>query len=133
MHPARTDYRLAHTLDHYKLCHALMDATETPKQALAFPTVYALRDGIILGFLSSYTKGGAVCAGPLVLDPTQKAPGLTAIRLLDAYELILKAAGVSTFLFHIAKANPQWKALVDKFDLHPYHETEDAWWYRKEL
>ncbi len=133
MHPQTTEYRLATTPHQYKALHALRKASESPEVAFGFPTVYAARDGVLLGFLGTLKTKDAVVAGPLVIDPTTKAPGLLAMRLVEAYEQVLTQAGITSYLFGIDTKNTSWKALVEKRGFAPYAGDENSTWYIKEI
>lgn len=133
MHPQTTEYRLASTPYQYKALHALRKASESPEVAFGFPTVYAVRDGVLMGFLGTLKAKDAIVAGPLVIDPTAKAQGLLAMRLVEAYEEILTQAGVTSYIFGIDKANASWRALVEKRGFTPYADDDTDTWYIKEI
>ena len=135
MHPTTTTYHLATSPRDYRFCQALYKAAEPdgPPVRLGFPTVYAQREGAIIGFLSTNTKHKAVIAGPLTIDPTLKQPIFIAIRLVEAYEEVLKAAGVTAYLFHVDKQKASWLNAIQRSDMQPYGGTDDALWFKREV
>ena len=135
MHPTKTTYHLATSPRDYRFCQALYKAAEPdwPPVKLGFPTVMALRDGAIIGFMATNTETGQVVAGPLITDPTIKQRAFVALRLCEAYEQVLKQAGVTMYRIGVIKDNPQWAKVVHKIGFEPYLETDDSYWYERQI
>ncbi len=133
MHPLRTTYHLARTPADYRICHALREATDTPRTTLGFPTVYAIRDQAIVGFLATNTSTGQIVAGPLVIDPTLKNPIFVALRLAEAYEQVLTDAGVTSYRLGVTKDRAGWLASVERAGFRRYAETETDIWLERTL
>lgn len=133
MHPASTTYHLCTKPSDYKLCHALREAAESPKVTFGFPTVYALRGNAIVAFLGTLKTKGQVICGPLVTDPTLKKPIFVALRLAEAYEQVLRQAGVTSYRLGVAKDRPEWSAAVHRAGFQPYATTETDTWYERTL
>lgn len=113
MHPINTLYRIAEDYD-YDACYDLAKVNGRPPQLLCFPTVVAERDDEIVGFLSSNRCSWCIMAGPLeMINPS----GITAMRLLEAYENCLHAMGVTRYCFTVANANldGKWLKIVQTF------------------
>jgi hypothetical protein len=135
MRPTKTTYHLVTDKPTYKLCHALYRAAD-PEGApirLGFPTVYARRDDAIIGFLGTIPNCGMVAAGPLVVDPTLKAPAITAMRLCEAYEQILREAGVTSYRLAVDRARPEWAQALTRAGFTPYDETPELLCYERKV
>lgn len=133
MHPDKTIYKVIKAPTDYKRCHRLMENNaEFRGCTLAFPTVVAIRDKKIIGFLSTRPSKDAVIAGPLVVSNELKNKAIVAMRLVEAYEITLKRAGVSIFLFSIPKKS-NWARQVKTFYAQPFSEKDNKLWFRKEL
>jgi hypothetical protein len=132
MQPRDTRYRLAHGRKDLQACHRLARAYGLDLQAFPWPTVVADRHGALVGCLATQPSRRAVIAGPLVVAGTR--PLLTAVRLVDAYEGVLRLAGVTAYVFYIAHEDKAWRALVQRVmpSLHPYATTAtEAWFIRR--
>lgn len=60
-------------------------------------------------------------------------PGIVAMRLAEAYENVLRAAGITVYLFHVERANQRWSAILAKLRLTRYAEDETGTFYRRSL
>lgn len=108
MHPDSTIYRLARDEDDYFL--DLMQWGDVPRR---FPTVVAERDGVIVGYLATDARPEFICAGPLYVDlPSGRSGAVIALRLLEAYEAVLRVAGVESYYFSIEK--PSWRRVAER-------------------
>jgi hypothetical protein len=127
--------RLASEVEDYKKCDRVHKA---PKgHPYDFPTILAERSshGILEGFLSTDMTQNRIICGPLWLDqslPLIRRSRIT-IRLLDAYEMILKNAGVTQYLFN-APPEGHWLDTIERaIGLKPYEFNDGAFWYKKEI
>jgi hypothetical protein len=98
MGPRKTEYRLAVDPTDYARCHALMKRNRYASDRLGWPTVLAIRDGKVLGFISTHRRRDTVMAGPLVVDGNTASPFLV-LRLIEGYEKVLSATGVRYYWF----------------------------------
>jgi hypothetical protein len=105
---------------------------------LGWPTVMAIRDGDLLGFLATQKRDDAVVAGPLVIDE-DTAP-LIIMRLVEAYDKIMELAGIQVYLFYLEADRPRWVQIVDKIakdagDALKLLQVDDAGnrWYERRL
>jgi hypothetical protein len=130
MHPRETIYRLAHGQRDFRACHALV-----PAQALTlgWPTIVADRRGEILGFLATRPSKKAVEAGPLVIAPAALRPAIIMMRLIEAYEVVLKQAGVQFWFFKVDFTNPIWDQMVKKCGHEAYHQDGSGTIYRRAI
>lgn len=114
MKPLKTLYRLASTAADYRACHALMRANANFNQQLHFPTVVADRDGKIWGFLSTNECDWCLMAGPL---ETQTPNPIMVMRLVEAYENVIRLMGVTRYCFAIRKDQKRWIEQTSSFDM----------------
>lgn len=130
MRPVETRYTLMKPHDK-KRCEELARqyGIETVPR-LDWPTVVAKRKGKLLGFLSTRPVKDAIVAGPIVVGTEVKGP--IVMRLVEAYENVLRMAGVTSYLFYLSDL--KWKRQAeDVFGLKPYHEEGGRFWYRRDL
>jgi hypothetical protein len=134
MIPSGTTYRLAEGPD-FAVCHKLFKSQGHERDArYAFPTVVADRDGDIVGFYSTNDAQEYITAGPLEVDKSLDNPLIVAIRLVDAYDNVMRSVGINSYLFSVDKDNEQWKDIMERATgLESYAEDETRYWYRKEL
>jgi hypothetical protein len=131
MQPRDTIYRLAGHPRDYQWCHQLFNDQGLDDQALSWPTIMALKDDELVGCLSTTPSKTAVIAGPMTVKKAH--PLITIIRLIEAYDVIMRAAGVTSYDFGIdGEAHPSWLKIVHKHEMHPYaYVGEVAWFTRK--
>lgn len=102
MHPDSTLYRLSTPADEpslYAMPHGLV--------ARRFPTIVAERDGEVIGYLGTHDDDAAIVAGPMdIALESDRAKGIVALRLIQAYETVLIHAGVDHYFY--AVADPKW-------------------------
>src|SRR5262245_41754596 len=110
MHPARTSYRLAHSSKDYRACHQLLKGLQIAAGTLSWPTVMAIREGEVIGCLSTQTDKGAIIAGPLAVSTTP--PSLVALRLVEAYEHVLQRLGLQGYYFGVVAGTQRWVNLL---------------------
>lgn len=127
MKPIKTTYRLAAVPSDYRAVRALSGTTER----MTWPTVVAERDGRIIGCFGTYFSDDAIVAGAM------HAPhAIVGLRLIEAYERVLRLAGVRSYLFSIAVDAPaSWRhTLKNSTDLvEPLGEHNGEQWYRRKL
>jgi len=87
-----TTYRLATQPDDYDTCRLFVPGK------FGFPTILAERDGELLGFLGTHPRDDAVVVGPIFVREDKRGTGFIALRLIESYEKVLHAAGVSEYL-----------------------------------
>lgn len=132
MTPRDTTYRLATTEKDKAACRALMKEYQDPVP-LGFPTVMALRDGELIGFLSTHVSRSMLVAGPLVIRGWGQRRAITMIRLIEAYDAVMQRAGIKAYHFHVERDNEGWRAQVERAGFEPWHEDDEGVWYRREL
>jgi hypothetical protein len=130
MRPLETSYKLMAPHDKKRCLGLARNHGMETVARLEFPTVVAKRKGRILGFLSTRPTKDAIVAGPLVVGPEVKGP--IAMRLVEAYENVLRMGGAQFYLFYVD--DPHWKRQVERaFEIEPYHVQGDRAWYKREI
>lgn len=131
MYPSKTVYRLADNPADYRACHDILRAHNRPLDwKLHWPTVVAIRDNKVIGFLSTCKSTWAVMAGPL----ESPSPFVT-LRLVEAYEVVLNTIGVSRYCFFIEKdiAHTHWVKQVRTLGLNPISQTPTRFYFERIL
>ena len=108
MHPSNTMYRLATAADEPELL-------TWPEGLLPrrFPTVIAERDGEIIGYLGTHDRDDCILAGPMeVRLENERAKGLVALRLIEAYETVLLHAGIEFYFYGVH--NGPWRDATER-------------------
>jgi hypothetical protein len=132
MYARETLYRLGMPDDAPYLTALAQEVGELPPP-YDFPVVVAERYGQRLGFVATQLTQEVVAVGPLVVSPLLRMRGLIAVRLLEAYEAILKESGITAYVFTTADHN-ELHALVSRFGAVPWQQDEDgAQWYLRRL
>lgn len=130
MHPTTTIYRLADNPRDYAACHEIMRTNGSKDWDLHWPTVVAVRDKQIIGFLSSNKVDWCVMAGPLEL--ARPSP-FVVLRLIEAYENVMRFMGVTQYCFFIAKSNQHWMRQAEAIGLTRIRENEFNVFYERIL
>ena len=132
MKPRDTVYRLAHSPKDYAACRALL-REQGEDVRLSFPTVMAEREGAVVGFCATQPRKDAVVAGPLVVAKDLPRPGITIIRLGEAYENVMRAAGVKVYWFHVEPHMTEWADILKRVGFEPYAEDAAGVRFRRVL
>lgn len=130
MHPTTTVYRLADNPQDYAACHKIMRANGSVDWDLHWPTVVAVRDKEIIGFLSSNKVSWCQMAGPLEL---KKPSPFVVLRLIESYEYVMRYMGVTQYCFFIAKSNKHWMTQAEALGLRRIRENEENVFFERIL
>jgi len=125
--PRDTVYRLASSPKDFSAARKLSGAEST----LSFPTVVAERDSQIIGCIGTHRQNDAVVAG-FFRAPTF----ITAMRLVEACENVLRLAGVREYLFALDDSAPRaWLDSVERSPelVWPVGEVDGVKWYRRKV
>lgn len=126
-------YRIAGNPADYRACHALLRDLGRNEMRMSFPTVMALEDKQLVGFLATFPSDDAVMTGPIAVREGHNR-GWIAIKLFDAYETMLRFIGVKKYLIQISKSNMSLVRSVDRlFEQEPVAESEDEVWFMRDL
>jgi hypothetical protein len=131
---AMTQYRLANNPGDYSAAHKLLrDEGLEGRIKLGWPTVTAWRDGTLIGVLSTNSKNGAIVAGPLGVRKGIDAR--VAINLIELYDVIMRAAGVTHYTFLTEGDETLVERGVRRYypNMKPYSTKDNRRFYVKEL
>jgi hypothetical protein len=128
MHPSSTNYRLATEKDRFTI-YEHFDLTSI----LGWPVVIAEREDKIIGFFGTQDRKDVIVAGPMGISI--KIKGFVAMRLVEAYDNLMRSFGVKEYLFSIdSKNNAKWlKQVHDTGFCTKMDDVEDESWYKREL
>lgn len=137
MKPTDT-YRLAITANDFKLCHALLRDNPMPGdngRELSSPTIMAIRDGKVVGVLSTanLTKLKAIVVNTLRVDKSISNPTFVILHLIEAYEVILIKAGVRWYWAYVTKSNEKLVHLIQRVLGEPRQEDDGNLWFKREI
>lgn len=94
-----------------------------------WPTIIAKKGDRIEGFLSTQENKNIVIAGPFEAESPQ-----IALRLISAYEAILRGIGLSTYWFHVERNNEKWLDMVRRSQTAVLIEEDDnGYWFQRDL
>ena len=133
MKPVSTIYRLTTPRDVH-VCKEIWAANAKlfgEPRNLSWPTVVAERNGKILGFMSTNAAKKFLLAGPLIIGKDCHA--ITVIRLVEAYEVVLKMAKVTSYWFHVEQKNKNWIKLIHKLGVKEKEKSETGLWFERKL
>jgi hypothetical protein len=128
MHPSSTNYKLATERDKF----AIYDTFDLDR-ILGWPVVIAEREDKIIGFMGTQDRKDMIVAGPLEIS--LKIKGFVAMRLIEAYDKLMRSFGVKEYLFSIdSKDNAKWlKQVHDTGFCTKMDDVEGESWYKREL
>lgn len=122
-------YRLAKPGEYPKL-HAFAKEHSGHSIAMTFPTVVCEDDGEVRGLISTVPHKKAIIVGKFV-----STSPFIALRLIEAYENLLRHAGVTLYLFPVATddGGKMSNTLSRTFGIQPYASDEENDWYKREI
>jgi|10_taG_2_1085330.scaffolds.fasta_scaffold10639_4 hypothetical protein len=117
-------YRIAENSEDYDLCRDEMEA-----EILAFPTIIAEENNMVIGFISSFGKKSNYSIGAVKANSA-----FVLLRMFHLYETILKNIGVPYYLIHIDRNNKTAIKMLNSFGItNKYDKTDKYLWYIKEI
>ena len=126
-----TQYHLATTSHDYRRCNKFLREAEVEYKRLSFPTVMAERNGGIVGIVSTQPRKDMIAAGPIYVDVDGNT-SFVLIRLIEAYENILRAAGVKDYYFSITgQILSIMTRLMGSLEADKLEEVDGYTWFRK--
>ena len=133
MQPRDTTFKLVRPGGAFNKLYALAKRVGQPLATgtLNWPTVAAERDGKVIGFLSTMPFEGAIVAGPLVLEKTPNM--LLTIRLGEAYEVVLRAAGITAYHHCVPVERRDYIEMLERLGYKNVAEVEAQAVMRKDL
>lgn len=133
MKPKETLYRLSKPGDSktLKKIWAEHEAMFGKPKKLGWPTVVAERAGILLGFLSTDTSKKMLVAGPLILNGGSST--FTVLRLVEAYENVLRYTGTTNYYFHVDKTNERGLKMTRQLGMNEIDTSPTGFWFKRDL
>ena len=128
-----TDYRLATTSADYKRIRNFLKDQEIEFSRLSFPSIFAERNGVVVGTLSTTYDANLIIAGPLAADVGRGNPAFVLVRLIQAYERVLERTGVSEYLFWVWEHQGPWISTLKDAGLTPWERKDGRLWFKKEV
>lgn len=117
---SRIIYRVARNPGDYKQCHDLMTQERMEAVRVSFPTIMALEDLKLVGFIGTRVIKKMVVAGPMVLDSSRKRI-FTALRLVEAYDTAMNSLKMKSVIFYVDTDSVIYKMIERwKPDMTPY-------------
>ena len=129
----RATYLIARGEKDYSAIQRLLKGTEFERLELTYPTLMAYRRGKLVGVLWTRPSESVIIAGPLYVNVKPPVSSFVALRLMEAYEAVLRGHGVAVYLFNIRKTNKAYKSMFDRVGMKPYSEKAGYWWYTRYL
>lgn len=128
------EYRLAEGSGDFRKVRKFLDANvEETVPRLSFPTIVAEKDGEIIGVCGTNIKQQTIFQGPLALK-RDRPRRFTALRLIDAYDAVMRLAGISMYAVYVDRQNIPLKDLFQKtFEIEPYASTDEGFYYLRKL
>jgi len=131
---AKTTYKLVSTPREYTLCHEFLREENVKFDGLSFPTVVAFRGLQMVGLISTVKDKDAVVAGPIHIS-VDGNPSFVMIRLVEAYENVLRRAGLTQYLFWTdnSKLKHAVSRIGELIEVKPTGGNGDITWFKRNL
>jgi len=130
-------YQLACTPQDYKKCHQLLrgNPEQGDDRELGFPTIMAIRDGQVIGVMSTadMNRTRRIVVNTLRIDKSISNPVFVIKRMIEAYELVLLRAGCKWYWAYVTKENQRLVFLMRRVLGLPLHEDDGNFWFKKEI
>jgi len=121
----KTEYKVAETDKDFTDCRNLIGDEEE----LSSPTVMAVRNGEVIGLISTSDDKDYIFAAPMVSNSA-----FTSIGLCELYEKVLRKLGVSRYLFYVEKNNRKMINAVERlFNIKPFGGTDEFLFYARRI
>jgi hypothetical protein len=131
-----TEFMMATKPAHFVRCHALLDRLgRRAATSLSMPTIMAMRDGRMVGFISTADpdKAKAACVGEMAISPDIAHPGHLIKALFDTYHAMMTRIGIQLYWVCVPD-NKDWEKWIDTIQrIFPVHNREVGFvWFRIE-
>lgn len=128
-----TEYRLAASAHDYTQAHKLARENNHTFEQFSFPTLLAWKNGELTGMLATTIRDNMIVAGPLCLKEGQRR-SFTLIRLIDNYDAVMRASGITSYIFGVENSNRDWIDKINKtFNISPYSYKNGMAFYVRKL
>jgi hypothetical protein len=107
-----------------------MRSTGIVDNDLGFPTLVAIDEKGLVGFVATTPRPDMVLAGPLVMRQDKTRP-FTAKRMAEMYELALKRLGITSFIFYADEKDSVFVKVMNRYfpDVKPYAKNGSTLFY----
>ncbi len=122
-------YRLAPSEEVADAYVASQGITPAP---FGWPTVMGWIGKEPIGLLGTIKKPDVILAGPLVVTRKHNN-GPTILRLIDAYEVVLRLAKVTSYMFSVEEDNSFGEMITRLSGDKPYTIVDGLLWFNRRL
>ena len=134
MRPEQITYRLLVSEDDRQKAHAFLEELGQAEPSLGFPTVLGWKDGEIVTLFATHDNDEELIAGPLAWRPMEGNLIIRLVRTIEAYENVLRYAGVKEYLCYVPDKHARWKQYIEEIlETEPLKVETDRTWYRRIL
>lgn len=125
-----TDYRVCETPDDYMAVRFFFDKWKPmPGRRISFPTIYAARDGKIIGGMATQPNDQAVLVGDFY-SPS----AIVSVRLVEKYDIAMRNLQIKTYLIPVDKKQEGLVKMTARlFNLDPWVTDDENVWFKREL
>lgn len=131
MKPNSTIYRLARPGGEYNRIRSIVRREGFGVLHAMWPTVVAERGGRVVGVLATQRRDDMILAGPLAIEGS--ANPIMFIRLVEAYENVLRAARIRSYYFTVEKSNESQIARVKELGIQQVEDANNYLIFKREL
>ena len=129
----QTEYSLVNSSKGYSQCHDFLKSNGMKHSGFTFPTIMAKREGEVIGVLGTIPLKNVVVAGPLWVSVAGNG-SFVAIRIIEAYDNVMRNAGLTMYYFSVEKDNPKWLSLIRKMDTEELDDNDpELFWFKRTL
>jgi len=129
----KTDYKLASTQLHYGQANRFLRGNNVDYTGLSFPTIIAYKKGKVIGVLGTHPQTDIIMAGPLFVDNPDGSNAFATLRLIEAYENVMRHAKVSAYYFTSRVDQEKWNRQIVETGYKEVNRTHTHILYRKDL
>lgn len=126
-----TNFIIASNAADYEVCQMLLDKHDLKRGPMTYPTVMAIRDDRLVGFVSTWPSEDAIVVGRSAIDVTPSQFLLK--RLVEEYEKLLVSFGVTTYFIPIDVDQPHMWGQMEALLGEPHSVDNDLRWYKRNL
>lgn len=121
-----TGYRVAESEADYDMCRKMM-REEGILGDISFPTIMAIDNEELVGFLATRPVDDMIYAAPLMVRADRRR-GFTLIRLIEHYRTVMRNLGITSVIINVDSENSMvGKGLQRWFpEMTPYARTEEG-------
>lgn len=122
-------YKVCGSNEEYRKVYKFLEGTEFEDMSLAYPTIYAVRNGKIEGMIGTHDRKDMIVCGPIYIKSKGLIKAPLELRLVDAYESLLINLGVKVYVFYVKKTDRRRINMLREVGLTPRWENEESVWY----